>query len=113
MKEADTKHISKVLDLSLFDIMELSDESIVDANLFLDLYYHLLDNAKLRKLLKEDNYSPPFLFSLDKIKDIAMEIKADGEWVNDSQTQSEYIGVCNGLNYLIDELEKIERNNNG
>ena len=47
------------------------------------------------------------------IKDIAMEIKADGEWVNDSQTNMEYIGVCNGLNYLIDELEKIERNNNG
>ena len=53
MKEADTKHISKVLDLSLFDIMELSDEGIVDANLFDDLYYHLLDNAKIRKLLKE------------------------------------------------------------
>ena len=48
MKEADTKHISKVLDLSLFDIMELSDEGIVDANLFDDLYYHLLDNANLR-----------------------------------------------------------------
>ena len=50
------------------------------------------------------------IFTLKQIKDIAMEIKADGEWVNDSQTQSEYIGVCNGLNYLIDELEKIERN---
>ena len=40
------------------------------------------------------------MFTLKQIKDIAMEIKADGEWVNDSQTQSEYIGVCNGLNYL-------------
>ena len=53
------------------------------------------------------------MFTLKQIKDIAMEIKADGEWVNDIQTQSEYIGVCNGLNYLIDELEKIERKNNG
>ena len=55
MKEADTKHISKVLDLSLFDIMELSDEGIVDENLFNDFNYHLLDNAKLRKLLKGNN----------------------------------------------------------
>ena len=52
------------------------------------------------------------MFTLEQIKDIAMEIKADGEWVNDSQTNMEYIGVCNGLNYLIHELEKIERKNN-
>ena len=53
------------------------------------------------------------MFTLKQIKDIAMEIKADGEWVNDSQTNMEYTGVCNGLDYLIHELEKIERNNNG
>ena len=52
------------------------------------------------------------MFTLKQIKDIAMEIKSDGEWVNDSQTQSEYIGVCDGLNSLI-ILKKIERNNNG
>ena len=52
MKEANKKHISKVLDLTLFHTMGLSDEGIVDANLFDNLYYHLLDNAKLRKLLK-------------------------------------------------------------
>ena len=113
MKEADTKHISKVLDLSLFDIMELSDEGIVDANLFDDLYYHLLDNAKIRKLLKEDNYSPPFLVSLEKIKNIAIDIKDDDEWVNDSQTQAEYKGVCDGLDMLVNHLEELERNNNG
>tara|TARA_B100000963_G_scaffold358776_1_gene384269 strand:- start:2059 stop:2238 length:180 start_codon:yes stop_codon:yes gene_type:complete len=50
--ETSTQHMWKVLDLSLFDIMELSDEGIVDANLFDKLYYHLLDNKKLRKELK-------------------------------------------------------------
>ena len=113
MKEADTKHISKVLDLSLFDIMELSDEGIVDANLFDDLYYHLLDNAKLRKLLKEDNYSPPFLASLEKIKNIAIDIKDDDEWVNDSHSSYEHKGICDGLDLLVEELEELERNNNG
>ena len=113
MKEADTNHISKVLDLSLFDIMELSDEGIVDANLFDDLYYHLLDNAKLRKLLKEDNYSPPFLASLEKIKNIAIDIKDDDEWVNDSHTKAEHNGVCRGLDMLVNHLEELERNNNG
>lgn len=50
--ETSTQHMWKVLDLSLFDIMELSDEGIIDANLFDKLYYHLLDNKKLRKELK-------------------------------------------------------------
>ena len=109
MKEANTKHISKVLDLSLFHTMELSDEGIVDANLFDNLYYHLLDNAKLRKLLKEDNYSPPFLVSLEKIKNIVIDIKADDEWVNDSQTQAEYKGVCDGLDMLVNHLEELEK----
>jgi hypothetical protein len=109
MKEANREHICKVLDLSLFDIMELSDESLVDANLFDNLYYHLLDNAKLRKLLKKDDYKPSFLVSLEKIKNIVIDIKSDDEWVNDSQTQAEYKGVCDGLDMLVNHLEKLKK----
>ena len=50
------------------------------------------------------------MFTLEQIKDIAMEIKADGEWVNDSQTQAEYKGVCDGLDMLVNHLEELERN---
>ena len=51
------------------------------------------------------------MFTLEQIKDIAMEIKSDDEWVNDSQTNMEYIGVWFKL--FNHELEKIERKNNG
>ena len=52
--ETSTQHMWKVLNLTLFDIMELSDDDIVDANLFDKLYYHLLDNKKLRRELENE-----------------------------------------------------------
>ena len=53
------------------------------------------------------------LASLEKIKNIAIDIKDDDEWVNDDQTQAEYKGVCDGLDMLVNHLEELERNNNG
>jgi hypothetical protein len=50
--ESSNEHNWKVLDLDMFDLMELADEGVIDSKLFDDLYYHLLDNVELRKLLK-------------------------------------------------------------
>tara|TARA_B100002019_G_C20989885_1_gene460015 strand:- start:195 stop:374 length:180 start_codon:yes stop_codon:yes gene_type:complete len=49
--------------------------------------------------------------TLEQIKNIVIDIKYDDEWVNDSQTQAEYKGVCNGLNMLVNHLEELEREN--
>ena len=45
--------------------------------------------------------------TLERIKNIAKDIKSDDEWVNDSHTKSEYVGICYGLNSLIRHLEEI------
>ena len=47
--------------------------------------------------------------TLEQIKNIVTDIKYDDEWVNDSQTQAEYKGVCDGLNMLVNHLEELER----
>ena len=52
------------------------------------------------------------MITLEQIKNIVIDIKADDEWVNDSQTQAEYKGVCDGLDMLVNHLEELERNNN-
>ena len=49
------------------------------------------------------------LITLEQIKNIVIDIKSDDEWVNDSQTQAEYKGVCDGLDMLVNHLEVIER----
>ena len=46
--------------------------------------------------------------TLDKIERIATDIKSDDEWVNDSLTQAEYTGICDGLNRLINHLKGTE-----
>ena len=53
------------------------------------------------------------MITLEQIKNIVIDIKSDDEWVNDSQTQAEYKGVCDGLDMLVNHLEELERNNNG
>ena len=50
--------------------------------------------------------------TLEQIKNIVIDIKYDDEWVNDSQTQAEYKGVCTGLNMLVNHLEELERESN-
>jgi hypothetical protein len=50
--------------------------------------------------------------TLERIKNIVIDIKDDDEWVNDSQTQAEYKGVCDGLDMLVNHLEVIQRESN-
>ena len=47
--------------------------------------------------------------TLEQIKDIVIDIKSDDEWVNDSQTQAEYKGVCDGLDMLVIHLETLDK----
>ena len=46
--------------------------------------------------------------TLDRIKNIAEDIIADDEWVNDSHTQAEHSGVKAGLYALIHHLEETQ-----
>ena len=48
------------------------------------------------------------MITLKRIKNIAQDIKEDDGWVNDSHTHSEYVGICNGLDMLINHLEEVE-----
>ena len=49
------------------------------------------------------------LFTLEQIKYKALHIKIDNEeGVNDSHSQSQYDGICLGLDMLVDELERSE-----
>ena len=47
--------------------------------------------------------------TLERIKNIVIDIKSDDEWVNDSQTQAEYKGVCDGLDMLVNHLVKLKK----
>ena len=44
--------------------------------------------------------------TLEKIRNIAHDIKSDDSWVNDSHGESEYRGIISGLNMLIRHLEE-------
>jgi hypothetical protein len=46
--------------------------------------------------------------SLERIKRIAQDIISDNEWVNDSQTNAEHVGIKMGLGRLIRHLEETE-----
>tara|TARA_Y100000401_G_scaffold78995_1_gene64550 strand:- start:40 stop:192 length:153 start_codon:yes stop_codon:yes gene_type:complete len=46
------------------------------------------------------------MITLKQIKKIVKDIKADDEWVNDSHTKAEYNGICDGLDMLVEELER-------
>ena len=45
--------------------------------------------------------------TLERIKNIADDIIADKDWVNDSHTQAEHIGIMAGLEMLIRHLEEL------
>ena len=47
--------------------------------------------------------------TLDRIKNIAEDIIADDEWVNDSHTKSEHEGIKAGLYALIHHLEETQK----
>ena len=48
------------------------------------------------------------MLTIERIKNIAEDIIADDEWVNDSHTQSEHAGIKAGLYALIHHLEEVE-----
>ena len=49
------------------------------------------------------------MITLKQIKKIVKDIKSDDEWVNDSQSNAEYNGICDGLDMLVEELEKVQK----
>ena len=50
------------------------------------------------------------MITLERIKNIAEDIIADDEWVNDSHSQAEHSGIKAGLYALIHHLEEISTN---
>jgi len=44
--------------------------------------------------------------TLERIKNIAHDIKEDNSWVDDSESRAEYRGVVEGLDMLIRHLEE-------
>jgi len=48
------------------------------------------------------------MITIEQIKNIAEDIISDDEWVNDSHTQSEHLGIKAGLYALIHHLEEID-----
>ena len=49
------------------------------------------------------------MITLQRIKNIAEDIKeGNKEWVNDSHSHCKYVGICDGLDMLINHLEEIE-----
>jgi hypothetical protein len=53
------------------------------------------------------------MITIDRIKNIAKDIIADDEWVNDSHTKSEHAGVKAGLEMLIRHLEELQQDKLG
>ena len=49
------------------------------------------------------------MFTLKQIKRIAKKIKANDRWVNESHSSREYMGICDGLDMLVNHLEELER----
>ena len=49
------------------------------------------------------------MITIDKIINIAKDIKEDKDWVNDSHTNAEHRGVVSGLDSLIRHLKEIKK----
>ena len=49
------------------------------------------------------------MITIEQIKRIAEDIKADDEWVNDSHSAAEHKGVIMGLDMLVKDLEELSR----
>ena len=48
------------------------------------------------------------MISIERVKNIAEDIKNDNDWVNDSHEQAEWKGICYGLDLLIRHLEEVQ-----
>jgi len=53
------------------------------------------------------------MITIERLKNIAEDIIADDEWVNDSHTKSEHKGIKDGLNRLIKHLEDLQQDKLG
>ena len=51
------------------------------------------------------------MITLKQIQNIAEDIIADDEWINDSHTQAEHSGIKAGLYALIHHLEETQEEN--
>mgnify|MGYP003680377303 FL=1 len=52
------------------------------------------------------------MITIERIKNIAEDIIADDEWINDSHTQSEHNGIKAGLYALIHHIEETKEQDN-
>ena len=50
------------------------------------------------------------MITLERLKNVVADIKADDEWVNDSHTNAEHRGVCKGLDMLVKHFEELQEN---
>lgn len=48
---------------------------------------------------------------LELIKSIIRDIKNDKEWVTDSESGTEYKGICDGLDRLVRHIEEVYDDN--
>jgi hypothetical protein len=48
------------------------------------------------------------MITIERLKNIAEDIIADDEWVNDSHTESEHAGIKAGLYALIHHLKEVD-----
>ena len=53
------------------------------------------------------------MITIERLKNIAEDIIADDEWLNDSHTKSEHEGVKAGLEMLIRHLEELQQDKLG
>ena len=51
------------------------------------------------------------MITIERIKNIVEDIKADKEWINDSESKAEHRGICMGLDLLINHLEETKEQN--
>jgi hypothetical protein len=62
----------------------------------------------LRQNVLRENY-----INIRQIENIIHDISSDREWVNDSETASEYKGIVAGLQRLYNHIQELKQNNEG
>ena len=48
------------------------------------------------------------MITIEKLENAIADIKADTEWVNDSKTEYEYKGVCDGVDMLLNHFKELQ-----
>ena len=52
------------------------------------------------------------MITIKDLKRVIQDIKDDKEWINDSHSKFEYIGICQGLDRLLGHFEEISKEKN-